>query len=227
MKYLGLILLTFLFSQIGFSQVVLDQKEAERIARESAQEMRISKQYFTAHDKCHELVKQKNYARAEVSCRLAVSLSEKLPDSRSMEKHSAYKWLGLTLIWQRKNAEAIPILEKSLTVAKNRLDETNAETGEVYFLIGQANHLLRNIKTAGEFYKKAEKVYLAAIAEICEANSDDEICSPYSRAIENIRRAHQILLKNADLEGVAKRVNLRSAPVIVKLSKIPGNWNEA
>ena len=224
MKYLGLILLTILFSQIGFGQVVLDQKEAERLARESAQEMKISKQYFTAHDKCRELVKQKNYAQAEVSCRLAVSLAEKLPDSRSMEKHSAYKWLGLTLFLQKKNEEAIPILEKSLTVAKNQLDEMNAETGEVYFLIGQANHLLGKVKIAGDLYTKAEKVYRAAIVEICGAEAgSDEICSPYPRAIKNILEAHIILLRNAELNEEAKKVEKHLAETKVEFAKFLDN----
>jgi tetratricopeptide (TPR) repeat protein len=224
MKYFGLILLMLTLSQICLGQVILNQKEAERIARESAQEMKISKQYFTAHDKCRELMKQKNHAQAEVSCRLAVTLAEKLPNSRSMEKHSAYKWLGYSLVWQQKSEEAIPILEKSLEVAKIHLDETDAETGEVYFLIGQANQLLRRIKIASDFYIKAEKVYRTAFVEIGGVKvGDDEIRSPYPRAIKNILEAHLILLKNAELVDDAAKVEKRLAETKVEFAKFLEN----
>ncbi|MCY7375745.1 MAG: hypothetical protein LH472_07205 [Pyrinomonadaceae bacterium] len=156
------------------------------------------------------MMKQKNYSKAEVSCRLAVSLAEKLPSSRSMEKYSAYKWLGYSLVWQKKSAEAIPVLEKSLTIAKDHLDETNAETGEVYFIIGQANHLLGNIEVAGDFYIKAEKVYRTAFVEIGDTDVDgSELRSPYPRSIKNILEAHLLLLKNAKLNDQASVIEKR------------------
>jgi len=210
MKYFVLVLLTLTFSQIYFGQEILDQKEAERVARESAQEMKTSKQYFAAHDKCRDLMKEKNYAQAEVSCRLAVSLAEKLPKSRSMEKHSAYKWLGYSLLWQTKATEAIAFAEKSLEVAKDRLDETNAETGEVYFLIAQANHLLGKTEVASNFYTKAEKVYRAAFVEIGGASVDgDEIRSPYPRAIKIILETHLIMTTNAGLKNESETIKKR------------------
>jgi tetratricopeptide (TPR) repeat protein len=220
MKFLKLAFLTLTFSSFCFGQAILDQKEAERIARESAQEMKISKQYFATHDKCRNLMRQQNYTQAEVSCRLSVSLAEKLPKSRSMEKHSAYKWLGYSLLWQQKSEEAIPILDKSLEVASDRLSETDAETGEVYFLLGQANHFLGKVQTASDFYTRAERVYRAAFVEIGSANVEgDEIRSPYPRAIKNILEAHLLLVENANLKEEATKIKQRLSELKKEFSK--------
>lgn len=205
MKNILVISILFLSLQVSFGQEVLDQKEAERIYKESILEGKSSKAYFTEDEKCRKLFRARNYALAETSCRRSVSLAEKLPKSRYMEKHSAYKVLGVVLLWQRKAREAIQFLEKSLEIAKPNLDDTNAETGEVYFFLGQANHLLEKIEIAKGFYTKAESVYRFAF----EGINADEIRFPYAKSITNILEAHLILLENAEMKDDAAQIEKR------------------
>lgn len=203
-----LIVLILLFGlQISFGQTVSDQKEAERIYKEGVLEDKSSRAYFAEDKKCRNFIREKNYAQAENSCLLSVSLAEKLSKSRYMEKHSAYKVLGAVLLWNQKAEKAIPILEKSLEVAKPELDETNAETGEVYFLLGQANQLLGKIETARDFYTKAENTYHLAIKDIDAV----ELSYPYFRAIKTILEVHLILLENAEMKEEAAKVEKRLA----------------
>lgn len=209
MKHFGLILLFSLFAQNNFGQVVTDQKEAERVYKESVQESKISKQYFTEIDVCRNLLREENYIQAETSCRLAISIAEKFPKSRYMEKHSAYKTLGVTLLWQRKAREAISYFDKSLEVAKPDLDDSTAETGEVYFLIGQANHFLNKLDVARSYYTKAENVYHSAFKIMRELDSEEFLLQPYVKAIRSILEAHLILLDNAEMENESAKVEKR------------------
>lgn len=203
MKYLGLTLLFFASVTVCSGQIVTDQKEAERIYRESILETKNNKAYFAEYEKCRRLLNEKSYAQAEVSCRHSVTLAEKLPESRYLERHSAYKTLGLALIRQRKTQEAISFLEKSLEVSKPNLDDTNSETGEVYFLLGQANHLIENVELASGFYTKAENTFRSAFQEI------DELRIPYARAIKNILETHIILMEDAKLREEGEKIKKR------------------
>lgn len=209
MKYFGLILLFLLSTQIHFGQVITDQKEAERIYKESVQESKISKQYFTEIDNCRNLLRAVKYIQAATACRLAVSTAEKFPKSRYMEKHSAYKVLGIALLWQRKAQEAISYFDKSLEVAKPNLDDSTAETGEVYFLLGQANHFLGKLEIAGDFYTKAENVYRSAFKMMKEVDSEEFLLQPYAKAIRNILKTHLILLENAEMKDEAAQIEKR------------------
>jgi len=223
MKHFGLILLFLLFAQINFGQVVTDQKEAERIYEESLQETKISKQYFTDIDKCRNLLRGEKYIQAEVACRLAVSTTEKFSKSRYMEKHSAYKALGAALLWQRKAQEAISYFDKSLEVAKPNLDDSTAETGEVYFLLGQANHFLGKLEIARDFYTKAENVYRSAFKIMKEVDSEEFLLRPYARAIRNILEAHLILLENAEIKDKSAKTEKRLAETKKEFAKLLEN----
>ena len=207
-KVLGLFLLIFLGLQISFAQA-LSEKDKER------NDLVTAKKYYAEHDKCRKLISEKKYDEAETSCRLVVSIAENLPRTRYMEKHSAYETLGVAFLRQHKSGEAIKYFDKSLEVGKTHLDDTDSETGEVYFLIGQANHLLEKVGIAKDFYTKAENAYRAAFKKI----DAEELREYYPKPIINILETHLILLENAGLKDEAAKIEKRLAETKVEFAK--------
>jgi tetratricopeptide (TPR) repeat protein len=171
----------------------------------SKDETIMAKQYFAEDAKCRSLIKTGKLHNAEISCRNALSLANKLPEQRDMEKYSANETVGLVILFQRRPGESIPFFNKALAIGKKRLTDSNAETGELYFYLGQANHLLGNFADAQKFYDDAEKVYRAAFIAI----NDDEVRAPYPQMIKNILTAHLSLLKTIGLTEKAEQVQKR------------------
>ncbi len=219
MKNFTLVLSILLSAQIHFGQVVTDQKEAERIYKESVQESKVSKQYFAEIEECRNLLRREKYVQAEIGCRLAISTAEKFPKSRYMEKHSAYKALGVALLWQRKAQEAISYFDKSLEVGKPNLDDSTAETGEIYFLLGQSNHFLGKLKLAEGFYTKAESVYRSAFKIMKDIDSDEFLLKPYGKSIVNILKAHLILLESGGMKDEAAQIEKRLTETALEFAK--------
>lgn len=212
MKSFFPVLLTLLLTQISFGQTA-----SEKIKQRD--ELKNAKLYFAQDDECRKLYGEKDYFEAEKSCKLAVSIAEKLPQSRFMEKHAAYRMFGLTLLWQRKYDEAISNFNKALEVGKPKVDDTDAETGEVYYLLGQANHLLGRIEAAKDFYIKAENTYRTAFKEM----GDSEIRGFYPKPIINILEAHLILVKDAGLTEEAGKIEKRLAETKIEFAKFLEN----
>ena len=214
MKYFGLALLFFVSVTICSGQIVTDQKEAERLYKKSILEAKNNKAYFSEAEKCRKLINEQSYVQAESSCKLSVMLVERLPKSSYMERHSAYKMLGLAFIRQRKAQEAITSLEKSLQAGKSNLDDTNSETGEVYFLLGQANQLLENTELASDYYTKAENTFRFAFVEI-----DDDVRFDYVSILGNILETHIILAENANLKEKSEKYKKRLSDFKIEFAK--------
>lgn len=199
MKYL-ILSLAILFS----SQILFGQNTSEKIKERD--ELKTAKLYFAQDEKCRKLYSKKKDEETEAACNLAVSMAENLPKSRYMEKHSAYRMLGLTLLWQRKFEQAISYFNKALEIGKPMVDDNDAETGEVYYLLGQTHHLLGQTEIAKDFYIKAENTYRTAFKKM----GDSEIRSFYPKPIINILEAHLILVKDSglseDIEKIEKRL---------------------
>lgn len=183
--------------------------------KEVEDEMATAKKYYAENDKCRQLYRDKKYSEAETSCKLAVSIAEQLPKTRYMEKHSAYRMLGATLLWERKFEESIVYFNKALEIGKPNVDDNNAETGEVYYFIGQANYLLGRVDAAREFYVKAENSYRAAFKEM----GDSEIREFYPKPIISILQAHLILLEDAGMKEESAKVEKRLAETKIEFAK--------
>lgn len=212
MKQPILVLLILLSSQMVFGQAVFENDKQR-------DELKNAKLYFAQDDKCRKLYAQKKDNETEIACKLAVSIAERLPETRYMEKHSAYRMLGLALLWQKKYEESISYFNKALEVGKPKVDDTNAETGEVYYLLGQANHLLGRIEIAKDFYTKAENIYRTAFKEM----GDSEIRGFYPKPIINILEAHLILVKDAGLKEEAEKIEKRLAETKIEFAKFLEN----
>ncbi len=204
MKHFKLVLIIFFVSTLASGQVVTNQKEAEKLYRQSIINGKISQEYFAEDKRCRQFIRERDYVKAEKSCRTAVLLVEKFPKNRIMERFSAYQSVGITLLRQQKPKDAIPFFEKSLVVAKLQLDDTDSETGEIYFLIGQAHHLLKDVEKARDYYTKAENAFRAAFKKI----DDDEIRGYYPKVIKNILESHLVLLENEGLKEESAKMRL-------------------
>ena len=123
------------------------------------------------------------------------------------------------MLCQQKSAEAIALLNTSLELGKPIIDDTDAETGERYFLLGQAYHQLANIDEAKRFYLKAENTYRTAFKEM----GDSDIRAFYPRPIINILKSHLLLLRNAGLTDDAARIEKRLAETKIQFAEFLKN----
>jgi tetratricopeptide (TPR) repeat protein len=130
---LFLILVTSVVAISGQTVVAPDQKEAERLYRESIRESRFNKLYYDEYDKCRRLLREEKFKEAEASCERVIGHSENLPKESYLERHSGYVAVGIAQMRQQKFREAIANFERALEIAKPSLGDTDSETGDVYF----------------------------------------------------------------------------------------------
>jgi tetratricopeptide (TPR) repeat protein len=207
-----LLFLLFLFASYSsvYSQQVTvtattNKKAIDAILKNEQAKTGANKAYFDEDRKCRGLIRSGEWAKAEVSCQSAILLAEKLPSEHILERSSARESLGVVYLWQRRPVEAISLFNKSLEISKPILDDSDAEKGDLYFLMGHAYRLLNDIHSASSYYEKAESTYRAAFVKI----GDDEIRFPYGRTIKNIVEAHYDLMKSAGLIEDAERLRVR------------------
>jgi tetratricopeptide (TPR) repeat protein len=168
-------------------------------------EMENAEKYFAEAEKCLNLTNEQKFQDAEKSCRSALAFAEKLPAGRELERYSAYRGVGVVLLYQKRAEESIAFFNKSLKAAGNKVNESDTKTGTIYFYIGQANYLLGKVKEASDFYTKAEKIYREAFDE----TNINEISAEYPKKVKLILQAQLILLENAKLTEEAKAVKMR------------------
>lgn len=198
----------------ALGQEIRDQKEAERIYREGIAEAKNSGAYFKASDECRTLAARQSFEKAEKKCREAIEYALKLPDHRPMERFVAYRELGVTLLLSGKATESLAAFREALVQAKSTLDDTDAETAAVYFMMGQAYHVKEDIGSAVTYYVKAEDTYYRAIETI----GDEFLEEQYFFSLENVLSAHIELLREKGMSEEANEVQrrldrLRSGPM--------------
>ena len=222
---ISLLVLLFLFGvEIGLPQTVdvkatTDPKKINTLLRKIDDETKANKAYYAEEKKCRTLISQGDFAEAERSCRQAILLVEKLPTDQALAKSSSRVALAVVMLCQQKSAEAIALLNTSLELGKPIIDDTDAETGERYFLLGQAYHQLANIDEAKRFYLKAENTYRTAFKEM----GDSDIRAFYPRPIINILASHLLLLRNAGLTDDAARIEKRLAETKIQFAEFLKN----
>ena len=223
-RKLTLIFVIFLVVTSSYSQEVTvrattNKKEVARILREGREKSRINQAFFVEHDRCREFLRAREWAKAESSCRLAVLRVEKLPKEHVLERSSARASLAIALLWQRRSEEAIVFLNKSLAIRKTVSSDSDAEIGDLYFLLGQAHNVLNDIPNARAYYEKAESSYRAAFIEI----GDDYFRSSYVRRLRDAVEAHYNMAKSAGLAGDAEKLQSRMAKVEKDFAKYLNN----
>ncbi len=201
--------LTVAYSQKVTVKATTDKKEIAAILAKEREETRINQAYFAEHDRCRDFLRVQEWAKAESSCRAAITLVEKLPKEHLLERSSVRESLAIALLWQRRPEEAIGLLERSLEISKSILHDSDAEKGDVYLLLGHAYRSLNDIDHARSYYERAEKTYRLAFVQI----GNDEIRFPYGARIKNIVEAHYNLVKSAGLVDDAEKLRIRLAQV--------------
>lgn len=197
-------------------QEIYDQKEAERVYRQSILESRYNKLYFDEIDRCRKLQKEEKYREAEASCKRAIGHSEKLPKERHLERSSGYIGVGIAQLRQRRFPDAIANFQKALEIGQPYMDDTNSETGDIYFLLGQAYHLAKDVPSARSFYERAEKTYRAAFRQM---EGDEFFVVPYALKIRAIVETHVLLVEGAELDDAIVEMNKRLNDVDREFSK--------
>ncbi len=147
---------------------------ASDVQREPEDQIKLARQFFQADEKCRGLLKSERWQEAEVACRFGARLSDRFADHRELEKMGAYQPVGESLAGQKRYAEAINYYTRALELARPRLDDSNAEVGELYGRIALAYHMSRDLERACEFYRKATRSYQTAYANIKEEDVVEE-----------------------------------------------------
>ena len=214
-----LVALQTVYSQTVDVTVTTNPKKIDAILKKNQEETKANKLYYSEEERCRNLINARTFGEAELSCNLAISLVDKLPADQGLAKSSSRVALAVVMLWQKKPNEAISLLNTSFELAKSIIDDTDAETGERYFLMGQAYHLLANVDEAKKYYNKAENTYRTAFKEM----GDSDIREFYPKPIINILTAHLLLLKNAGLNDDAARVEKRLATTKIEFAEFLKN----
>lgn len=206
---------TFVFSVIilaitgsfSFGQEIRDQKEAERVYRLSLEQSKNNRLFFNEMNRCRQLNREQKYDLAIASCKRSIVLSEKLPANQILERQSGYIQVGLAFLRKKQPKEALAYFEKGLAIGRAILDETDVETGEIYFLIGQAYHIDNDTERASVFYDRAERSIRSAFEKIGE--DGEELRERYPKIISFVLKAHLILFDGSEEFEKANEIRRR------------------
>lgn len=174
----------------------------------------ISQRFFEQQDKCLNLLKSQNAKEAELVCKLAVDLADRLGSDRELEKMGAYQMMGYAMMNQKRHQDALTYYSRAAEVVRSRLKDTDAELGRLYGDIGIAHHSLRDLDKAREFYRKAERTYQFAYSSINPEEVTEEglqMKQGYMRALKNLLQHHALAAEQVGATAEAEEVKKRLA----------------
>ncbi len=175
-------------------------------------QIKLGQKFYAADEQCHSILKLQRWRDAEVACRNAVRLADRFADYRELEKMGAYENVGDALMGQGRYREAISYYTRAVEVGRPRVNDKNAETGQVYASIGAAYHRLRELDKAREFYRKAESTYRTAYSNIDpEAECGVEMRQSYLRWLKVILENHRLAAEQAGAAAEAEEVKKQIA----------------
>ena len=221
-KVLVLILFVSIFLTTSFSQdvtvkVTTNPKEIKKILSKEGEGVRRNRAFFDEDDRCRGLLQAREWLKAEASCRLAITLVEKLPSEHVLERSSARTSLGIALLWQRKTQEAIPLFKTALAIRLPSAGESDADTADIYSLLGNSYGALSDIQTSRSYFEKAEISYRSAFTSI--GDDGDDIRFSYPRRLKNSLQAHYHFVRGAGLSDEAEKLQIRMAQVEKEFAK--------
>lgn len=175
-------------------------------------QIKLAQLFYAADDKCQGLLRDQRWKEAETACTAAVRLADRFADYRELEKMGAYESVGDALMGQGRYREAIAYFSRAVEVGRPRVNDKNAETGQVYASIGAAYHRLRELDKAREFYRKAESTYRTAYSNINpDAEYGVEMRQSYVRRLKVILENHQLAAKQAGAAAEAEEIKKQIA----------------
>ena len=178
----------------------------------SAEYTKEQEAYFQQEDKCRALVSSRQYGEAEPACKMGAELAEKLPESRTMERITAYRQAGRTLFYQRKFDDALSFYQQALAVAKTHLKLYEAELAYAYHDVALGLHATGDLSQARSYYDKSE-----ATLEQARGRIDSEFLrDQYSAAIKSVLTDYAILLRQVGDESGAEAAERKANSIVVK-----------
>lgn len=170
-------------------------------------QIKLGQLFYAADDKCRGLLHSQQWKEAETACVAAVRLADRFADYRELEKMGAYENVGDALMGQGRYREAVTSYTRAVEVGRPRVNDTNAETGQVYASIGVAYHRLRELDKTREFYRKAESTYRTAYSNIDpEAEYGVEMRQSYMRRLKVILENHRLAAEQAGAAAEAEEI---------------------
>lgn len=166
-------------------------------------------QYFQEDKKCRDLAKGQHWKEAEKVCLGVVGIADELSDERSMEKMRANEFLGHVLLRQERYREAVGYYNRAIKVVGTKLTEEDAELGRLYGDLAIAHHLMRDLVSARELYRKAEKIYQTAYASIGGGDSDEWVETTkqgYRKSLKTLLEYHLAAAQDAGAISEAEEI---------------------
>ncbi len=214
---LGLSFVANAFSQDVTVKVTTNPKEIKKILAKEGEATRINRAFFAEDDRCRAFLKSREWLKAEASCRLAITLVEKLPAEHVLERASARTSLGYALLWQRKTQDAIELFKKALEIRLPSSGDSDADTADIYSLLGNSYGALGDVQSSRAHFEKAEMSYRAAFISI--GDDGDEIRFSYPRRMKSSLEAHYHFVRAAGLSDEAEKLQIRIAQVEKEFAK--------
>lgn len=173
----------------------------------------LARQYFKEDDNCRNLVGEQKWREAEESCKVIVRIADQF-SGRSLEKMGAYELFGYVLRGQKRYQEALEYFNRALDAVKLNLTEKNAELGHIYGDIAITHHLMRDLDKARELYRRAERIYQIAHAEMGRGDPDEEsekLRQNYMKSLKRLLEYHLIAAQDAgatsEVEEIRKLIS--------------------
>jgi|SRR5579872_1785933 len=105
-----------------------------------AHEQAGNERYFKVEGTCRASLKAKNFEQAEVHCKDALDLVDRLPAERVMERQTANGLVGQTLFAERNFDGALPFFQRELAIAKSHQKPDEAELAYAYHHVALTFH---------------------------------------------------------------------------------------
>jgi tetratricopeptide (TPR) repeat protein len=208
-----LIVMPLVFSLGGVENGVAQRRRASAPRRAPVDQVKLVDEYFAADAKCRGLLKAEKWKEAEVACLAETRIVDRFTDHRELEKLSAYEQVGASLAGQKRYAEAITYYLRALELSRPRLNDANADVGQLYGRIALAYHMMRDLGEAREFYRKATRTYQTAYANINEDEVVEEgleMKRGYLKILKSMLEFHLIAAEQAgapaEVEEIKKQL---------------------
>jgi TonB family protein len=174
---------------------------------EYEKELETARQFFEKEEKCRSLLRNQKWQDAELTCKEAVAIANRLPQHRALEKMGAYEAVGNALFSQRRFQEALDHYSRAFIIGQTTLSDTDAETGYAYRNLGVTNHMLGNLDKAREFYSKAEKTLQHAYDHI----GLEDVRPGYLKTLRSVLQYHLLAAQESGAEKEAEEIKKRPA----------------
>jgi TonB family protein len=177
-------------------------------------DLKISQPFFEEYEKCSRLIRSQKWIEAENICKRTVQLADQFKRGRELERSGAYEYVGLVMLGQKRHQEAIEYFNRAIEIVTPKLDETDAELGQLFGELAIAYYGLGDLNKARELYRRAEKIYQAAYDKFAGDDVDEEVVKMrqgYIKALKKLYEFHLIAAEDAgatsEVEEIKKQMN--------------------